>query len=828
MAKGPHIGSLLDRYRIVSKIGAGGMGEVFLAEDTKLGRKVALKLLPGEVAANEDRMRRFEQEARLAATLNHPNIAHIYEIGESNGVNFIAMEHIDGQTLPEFLKESQPGLSKIIGLLQQVAEAVAKAHAAGILHRDLKPDNIMVTVDGHAKVLDFGLAKLVVPAVMDPTGSSSMAETEFDRGGTLPGTVMGTSGYMSPEQARGKTAEIDSRSDIFSFGCILFEALTGRRAFQGEDAIDTLIKVVGEPAPSLSSINPNLPDEVERIVRLCLAKDPEDRYQSIKDVAIELRDFRRGLTADGEPGSLISSLPARQTNPPALRSETQGGSGIRGWSRWNKLALAAVITAAVIASGIWFFAGRAPNASQVESLAVMPFVNEAGSADMDYLSDGITEGLINSLSRLPNLSVKARASVFRYKGMNAEPQQVGSELNVQAILTGRLVQRGEVIMLSLDLVDTNTGNQIWGEKYERKMSEIAMLEGEIARDVSGKLRGKLTSADEQRLSNPQTRNAEAYQLYQKGRFHWNKRTVPDITKSVEYFQAAIDHDPRYALAYAGLADAYVVLPAYLPAASHDAYPKARSAARRATELDESLAEAHAALAVVLHEYDWKFVESEKEFRRAIELNPNYATAHHWYAEYLLNMGRFDEALAEIKLAQTLDPLSLIINTAVGTFLTARGEYDLAVAQLKKAIEIDPNFARAHFRLANAYESQGLFEEAAAEYEKQAILAGRPPAEAVAESRALIESFKTSGANGYWRKLIETGEKRLALKSADAPPPLILATYYAQIGDKDNAIAQLEKSYAQREPGILRLNLRTLDPIRSDPRFQDLQKRIGLP
>ena len=825
----PQPGEKFAKYRIISSLGTGGMGEVYLAEDTKLSRKVALKLLPEDVASNIDRMRRFEQEARMAASLNHPNIAHIYEIGESGGVNYIAMEFIDGQTLSRFLKTARPGLSMILEFMQHVAEAVAKAHSAGILHRDLKPDNIMITVDGHAKVLDFGLAKLIDPSRSIPLDSpSSVAETEIFISETIPGTVMGTSGYMSPEQARGKTSEIDSRSDIFSFGCVLFEAVTGRRAFKGEDTFDTLIKIVGESAPSIISINPNLPEEVERIVHLCLEKDPDDRYQSIKEVAIELRELRRRLATEGE-SDMTSSQVGRQTNPSAVPSNTKRQSSIAAEKRPNRMAAALVllVTASVII-GIWYITNKNTNTSSIKSIAVIPFDNGAADGETEYLSDGMTESLINSLSKLPNLSVKARSSVFRYKGKGVEPQQVGSDLNVQAILNGRMLQRGDLISLSLDMVETETGNQIWGEKYERKMSEIALLENEIVRDVSGILRGKLSTADEQRLANPQTQNAEAYQLYQKGRFHWNKRSVPDITKSVEYFQKAIDQDPRYALAYAGLADAYVVLPAYLPAVSHDAYPKARSAARRATELDDTLAEAHATLATVLHEYDWKFAESEKEFRRAVELNPNYATAHHWYAEYLLNMGRYDEALAEIKLAQTLDPLSLIINTAVGTFHTARGEFDQAVIQFRKTIEMDPNFARAHFRLANVYELQGLFEQAAAEYEKHSILVGRPAEDAVAKSRALVEAFKNSGANGYWRKLIEIGVQRLSLKAADAPPPLILATYYVQIGNKERAIALLQKSYEQHEPSVLRLNVRTLDPIRSDPRFQDLEKRIGLP
>ena len=849
MAKGPKIGSLLNQYRIVDQIGAGGMGEVYLAEDTKLGRKVALKLLPEEVAKDQNRMFRFEQEARVAASLNHPSIAHIYEIAESGGIHFIAMEFVDGQTFSQFLSKTKtktkPELAKILKFLQHVAEGIAKAHAAGIVHRDLKPDNLMITRDGHVKILDFGLAKLVAtPAwVQDDDADSSMAATEIFTRGTSSGTILGTTGYMSPEQARGRNSKVDSRSDIFSFGCILYEAVTGQRAFKGEDAVDTLIKVVSEAPPQLADLAPNIPADLQRIVHLCLAKDPEERYQSIKDVAIELKELRRHLNSGSEyddpitefgedyPGMESAVRTGFRSRSPKTAGDGEAATtldfGRRGYKRFIPVAAVFIVLSAVIA-GIWWAFYRPAAVSRIESISVMPFVNATGNEEIEYLSDGMTESLINSLSKLPELSVKARGSVFRFKGRDIDPKKVGSDLDVQAVINARLLQRGDVFILSLDLVDTESGNQIWGEIYERKMSELASLDHDIARSVSVRLRERLTGADVQRLAKPQTEDPAAYQLYLKGRFHWNKRTVPDIEKSLEYFQMAIEKDPAYALAYAGLADAQVVLPAYLATASHEAYPRAREAARRALDIDDTLAEAHATMAAVLHEYDWDFSGSEKEFKRAIELNPNYATAHHWYAEYLLNMGRYDEALAEIKLAQTLDPLSLIINTAVGTFLTARGEYATAVAQLKKTIEMDPNFARAHFRLANAYESQELFEEAAGEYEKQAILVGRPPAEAIAERRKLIEGFKSSGARGYWRKLIESGEKRLAQKAPDAPPPLILATYYAQIGNTNRAIELLEKSYAQREPGVLRLNLRTLDPLRPDPRFQDLKKRIGLP
>jgi serine/threonine-protein kinase len=824
------IGKTLNHYRILSKIASGGMGDVWLAEDTRLERKLALKLLPAEVASNPERLQRFRQEARATASLNHPNIAHIYEIGESGETHFIAMEFVDGMTLSRYLKSNRPDLATILKIFEGVADGLAKAHASGILHRDLKPDNLMVTHDGQVKVLDFGLAKLLSPPHDD------MPQTR-DTGITTPGSIMGTPSYMSPEQARGKTAEIDSRSDIFAFGCVLFEALTGAKAFRGEDPVDTLIKIVRDPAPSLTAINADLPHDLERIVRLCLEKDPDDRFQSIKDVAIELRAVRRELsnptgTDDTIPifhdrygkrlsGSTDPDDPRRVTNDTATATQRYRHRAI-----WPVGVLIVLVVAA--ACLYWFYLRPNPPIAQIGSVAVMPFENATGNPDIEYLSDGLTEGLINSLSRLPDLAVKARSSVFRYKGKGTDVQQVGKELAVQAVLNGRLQQRGDVLLLNIELVDAGTGNQIWGENYERKVEELSLLENEITRGVALGLRERLSGADALRLSKQNAADPEALPLYLRGRFYWNRRTVPDIERSIDYFQSAIAKDPAYAPAYAGLADAYVVLPAYQPSASHDVYPKARSAAQKALQIDDSLAEAHATLGVVLHEYDWKFTESEEEFKRALDLNPNYATAHHWYAELLLDLGRYDEAVAEIKVAQSLDPLSLIINTAVGTLLTASGKHEEAIVQLQNAIEMDANFARAHLRLAFAYEDLDRFADAAVEYEKHSIASGRPIADAAAEATQLKDAANRLGPEGYWRKLIEIGEKRSEQQTPDAPIPVAQAARYARIGQRENAISILEKAYEQRGPGVLRLNLRAFDPIRSDPRFQRVREKIGLP
>ena len=486
-----------------------------------------------------------------------------------------------------------------------------------------------------------------------------------------------------------------------------------------------------------------------------------------------------------------------------------------------------ILLVSALGVGSYLYYGRAES-NEISSIAVLPFVNESGNPEIEYLSDGMTDTLINNLSRIPKLSVKARSSVFRYKGKDVEPQKVAADLNVQAVVNGRVMQRGDNLTLNLEMVDARSGNQIWGEQYIRKVGDLVALQSDIARDVSNKLRQKLNGADTERVSKRGTENAEAYQLYLKGRYHWNKRTIADINKSVEYFQQAIDRDPAYALAYAGLADSYVVIPSYTNDQAKEAFPKARTAARKALEMDDTLAEAHTTLADVLYEYDWKFEESEREFKRAIELDPNYATAHHWYAELLLALGRKDEALAEIKRALECDPLSLIINSILGLNYTIRGEYSMAEQQLKKTIEMEPNFARAHLFLGELYELQGKWELAFDEYEKDLLLSGVPAAEVAREYGVLRNAYKTSGPDGFRRARLAAIEKVLSSDSDLKPPYAVVAALHAEIGDSERAFEYLERSFQSREPELLRLPDQRFDPIRSDPRFHDLIRRIGLP
>jgi serine/threonine protein kinase/tetratricopeptide (TPR) repeat protein len=826
-------GTKLGRYEIRSKLGEGGMGEVYLAEDTRLHRKVALKILPGEVASNQDRMRRFNQEATAAAALNHPNIAHIYEIGEHEGTNFIAMELVEGVTLREKIHQQQPELGRLLRCLQHVAEGLAKAHAAGIVHRDLKPDNIMITNDGHAKILDFGLAKLIEPQQTSQASGEAASElaTAILLQHSTPGVVLGTVGYMSPEQAQGKTNQVDHRSDIFSFGCILYEAITGHKAFEGKDAIDTLNKIIREPVAPISDFRPDTPNHLQRIVRRCLAKDQEDRYQTIKDIAIELRELRRELA--GSAGIDITVVPSARSTLGSGDSAAPVSSGatqptpsssaeyIVTGIKQHKLA-AVIVLAALVLAGIGLAAYLHARNTEVaiESIAVLPFVNQNRDPDTEYLSDGLTESIINSLAQLPSLSVSPRSSVFQYKGKDADPLKVGRDLGVRAVLTGRLLQRGDSLMVSAELLDVRDNKQVWGEQYNRTLADALVVQQEISREITDRLRLKLSGEERKQLTARDTTNPEAYQFYLKGRYYWNKRTAENLNKATEQFQQAADKDPNYALAYAGLSDCYLLLEAYGGTPSSETVPKAKAFAQRALQLDGSLSEAYTSLAYS-YDFMWQWEEAEEEFKRAIKLNPNYSTAHHWYSLYLLDAGRIDEAKAEIKRAHEIDPLSLIIGTSLTYPHLAEGDVNFSISQCKRVIELDPSFPRAHEYLGLAYLKQGRHSEAIAELQKAVELSGRERWPLRDLGAAYAISGKRAEALAILKELEGKCEKGQAIGQD-------LAAVYAGLGEKDQAFAWLEKDFQLRSGLLARIRWTTpFESLRSDPRYADLLRRMGL-
>ena len=818
-------GTKFGHYEIRSQLGAGGMGEVYLAFDTELDRTVAIKILPESLASDQNRLQRFIQEAKAASALNHPHILTIHEIGatEKNS-RFIATEFIDGETLRKHMN-SPLKLTEILEIAIQSASALAAAHAAGITHRDIKPENVMVRRDGYIKVLDFGLAKL--------TGlQGSTTDTEAPTKAmvnTGAGTVMGTANYMSPEQAKG--VHVDSRSDIWSLGVVLYEMVSGRVPFSGETPTETISLILQKEAAPLTRFAPNVPTELERIVTKALTKDREDRYQTMKDLLIDLRALKRKMEVDAEidrtvSPELRSALSTSSGQGVATAHVSQAGASsaeyIVSGIRKHKIAVAAValvVLVGLVAIG-FYLRGRSTSVA-IESIAVMPFVNEGGNADLEYLSDGMTDTLISSLSQLPNLNVKARSSVFRYKGKETSPQTIGKDLNVQAILNGRVSQREDQLTLTLELVDTQTENVIWSERYTRKQADLVALQSEIARDVSTKLKTKLSGAEEQKITKTSTANTEAYQLYLKGLFYWNKRTPESLKSSLDYYNQAIAKDPSYALAYAGMALTYVLLPEYSAGDPADSMTKAKAAANKALELDNSLAEAHTALAYVLYSYERNLPESEREFRRAIELNPNYATAHQWFGGgNLVALGRFEEAIAEGKRAEEIDPFSLIVITQLaGSFNYAR-RFDESIGQSRKAIELDQNFYIARMGLCQCYNGKRLFQEAIAECHKARALNDDPYVLAY-----LIYAYASLGKR-------DEAVKALAQMNESAKHRYVsaytFATAYAGLGDKDQAFQWLERSNADRAYEILWIKVDPLlDNLRSDPRFADLVKRVGL-
>ena len=825
----------LGRYEVRAQIGAGGMGEVYLAEDTELERQVALKVLLTEVAADDDRVRRFVQEAKAASALNHPNILTVYEIGRFEHSRFIVTELIKGETLRERLQGEPLSLRETLETAVQIASALNAAHSAGIVHRDIKPENVMLRDDGLVKVLDFGLAKLTEKKTeaLDSEGATRALEVK-----TSPGMVLGTVAYMSPEQARGKAT--DARSDIWSLGVVVYEMLTRRTPFAGETTSDTIAAILTrEPAP----LDENTPPELQRIIRKALQKNRDERYQTVKDFLLDVKNLKRALefaeelersqmphrtqASNGgasQPGEQTTAiLPAARQTQNSLPQATSSAEYVVGEVKRHKLgvALGSIILLALVGFGSWYFFHRAASAKQIESIAVMPFVNESGNADVEYLSDGMTETLISSLSQLPNLNVKARSSVFRYKGKDTNPQTIGRELNVQAVLNGRVAQRGDQLSLNLELVDAQTENVIWSESYSRKQADLVSLQSEIARDVSSKLKSKLSGADVAKVEKNYTASSEAYQLYLKGKFYWNKRTGESLKQAAELYRQAIEKDPNYALAYSGLAETYVLFSSYDVAPANDSMPQAKAAALRALEIDEQLAEAHNALGFYLSNYEWDRDGSEKEYHRAIELKPNYATAHHWLGADLSNVKRFDDSLVELRRAEELDPLSPIIGTNLGDTLVFARRYDEAIAQYKRTLVRNPNFAYAHRALGWAYGSNGMYPEA------------------IAETRTSIELNNASSAKGYlglW--LAKSGKRDEAMKllgelkqksTQDYVQSDTFALIYIGLGEREEALNYLEKHMSSRaETANTYAVAPELDVLRSEPRFKEMLKRMNLP
>jgi serine/threonine protein kinase/Tfp pilus assembly protein PilF len=819
-------GTKISQYKIIARLGSGGMGEVYLAQDDRLRRKVALKLLFEDVTQNEDWVRRFEQEAFAASALNHPNIITIYEIGQAGESHFISTEFIDGQTLRERLRERTITVGEALEIAIQVAAALVAAHFAGIIHRDIKPENVMLRTDGYVKVLDFGLAKFTEQRPMGSFRSDPEAATEAGVN-TSPGVVMGTVSYMSPEQARGH--QVDARTDVFSLGVLLYEMLCGRLPFEGTTPSEIIVSIIQKRQPPLARYAPEIPPELERIVGKSLSKNRDDRYQSLKDMFIDLKRLKRQLELEEE----LVDLPEHVSNRPyvtgatslerAVTGEAKAASTqlslqqypssaqyiVNGLRRYKKIVLAVIAITIIASVGLTYYFFMRP----IDSIAVLPFSTVGSDPGMDQLGDEMAEHIIADLSQSAGLRVMSFNSVQQYKGRQIDPQTVGRELNVRSVLVGKIVKRDNSIMVSAELIDTRDRRQIWGMQRPTRFADFLLVPEEIVAGVSDKIGIKL-SAEEKKKK-------EAEVLYVKGRNAWNKRTADGINEAIANFNQALEFNPNYAQAYAGLADCYNMLATYGAKSPKEAFPKAHDAAIKALAIDNKLAEAHAALAYTTFRGDWNWAEAEKEFKQAINLNDNYASAHQWYANYLAAQGRFDEAIKETRRTQDIDKTSLIINAHFGIVDYLGHRFDDAIKECKKTVELDPSFFVARRYLGLAYAQKGMYKEAIDEFEKAISASGGSALMRAEYANTLALSGDIKKAQDELQSLIELSKQKYL-------SAYHIAAIYAGLKDKDHAFEWLERAFQERADwmAFLKVDPR-FDGLHSDPRFVALQRRMNL-
>ena len=788
------IGERLGDYQVIALLGSGGMGEVFLAEDRRLARKAALKVLPQEYFANPIQLRRFEQEACSVSALNHPNIVTVYGVGQERQIFFLATEFIEGRTLREEIANGPLAPAAVVDIAIQAASALKAAHQAGIVHRDVKPENILLRPDGLIKMLDFGLAKRIEqssggPMVMESLGSNSPLDV-----------IAGTPRYMSPEQARG--LPVDSQTDLFSLGCVLYELLTGCPAMPGATPSDVLAAVLTKNPMSLEILRPECPPALVRVINRALEKDRGQRYQTAQELLADLRRIRLSIDR------------ATELSPRLSGTRT---------ILFAALAALILIAIAVIPSPLRDRLRGTSRSLPIRALAVLPLQDLSGVKGQEYFADGMTDELITEIAHIGSLRVISHTSAMRYRGVHTPLAQIARELNVDAVLRGTVLRSGERVRIAVELVWVNPEKHLWAETYTRDLRDVLALQEEVVRDITTEIRIKLTRQEQASLSTARPMDPEAHEAYLRGVYFWNKRTEPELEKSIAYFNQAVQKDPSYALACAGLANAYSSLAIYGHQAPRTIYSKALASARRALALDPALAEAHAALGFYKSNFEWDQPGAEREFRRAVELSPGYALAHVWRGETLTLMHQHSEALAELDRASGLDPTSLMVSDQRGWVLYMARRYDDAIRQLHKTIELESRFAHTHCWLGKAFLQKGMLREGLAELEHAASL---PGGNSLLFTPWIGYAYALSGRR---REASEIVGMMKAKERKGLASPYAIAVIYCGLGQKDQALAWLEKAYQARDSLFSDVHIEpALDFLRSDAHFQHLLRRSNLP